>query len=982
MIGIVTTTSSDQGKNAIREKIFRALAVWRQRLLDLSKRNKALNYRPAKVASLEIVEEKPAIVFKYLFMDGKAMKFCPTLPSTASATQGEQQSLFSAPVPAGQEDAPSASQTFDEDNLAPSATFKPYAQGDLDDRHTDDLLQCFCTPERLDISLRRLEEVARTNIEEQGVNTLFLALGFLHFKESENSSEILKSPIILLPVKLERKSARTGFVLLSDEDDPMVNPTLSEYMRQNFGISLPVLPDFSENEDYDLQSLFVEVRRLVSKKSGWIVMDDICLSHFAFQKLVMYKDIERNESSFAGHRLINQLMSRTSVETHIGLPPSIRGMDLDAEFCPESTFQVVDADASQMRGIAAVSKGYDLVIEGPPGTGKSQTITNLIAQALSQSKSVLFVSEKMAALQVVYRRLQDVGLAEFCLEMHSTKGSKREVIEDLKKTLDSTLAVVPSATAASAQLGGLRKSLTDYAMEVHPAVDPLGISPFQAFGFFGEVQDAPRVPYPSDVANTSREQLDTLVGLAEAIATTSSPLGPIIDHPWRDASKTYYGQSTLDALDANCRTIEAGFLYILEQIDQLARTYGLPKIEAFEKVNEVNSLAECMAQSPAVPVETLKNPEWCTVPQSVCSMIDAGKRLTETTNHLMEYYGSAVFGVDHESDIAYVTSKRNRVFGFLSALDARYRSIVARWKSYKTIKRRRGTLKLADDMRLSCECQKLQKSIADSSTLGSAVFGCHWKGAKSDWPVLDNVCQWIVLFRSFADKMGIGAVAFEVASRGHAEISGIDDCVSRVSALFRECSSLIETVGWPSGYFAGVPFERIRQRIKDLAGSIDKASQWAAFQGALQGAANTSVHTFAETALKGGFSIADLPRVFRRSFYQKWLDGVIECRPLLRQFSTLTHEQRIAQFRQLDQHVLIENRVNLVAKLREAAQEKLNSPDVQSGMRFLRREFAKQKRHSPLRRTIKEAEPTIRAIKPCFLMMLICFGNRNGSTIV
>src|SRR5690606_23393280 len=170
-----------------------------------------------------------------------------------------------------------------------------------------------------------------------------------------------------------------------------------------------------------------EVARLVADRKDWSVKQDLFLALFSFQKLVMYRDQEDNAARFAEHRLIRQIVTRTG-QVVAGLPDDVRALDLDEAFAPEATAQVVDADSSQLRAIAAVAKGHDLVLEGPPGTGKSQTITNLIGQALADGKTVLFVAEKMAALNVVHRRLEEAGLGEFCLELHSTKTNKRSVL--------------------------------------------------------------------------------------------------------------------------------------------------------------------------------------------------------------------------------------------------------------------------------------------------------------------------------------------------------------------------------------------------------------------------------------------------------------------------------------------------------------------------------------------------------------------------
>jgi hypothetical protein len=270
--------------------------------------------------------------------------------------------------------------------------FAPYDPASLDEKYTDDWLQTASKPDMLDKSLRRLDEQARVAIEEQGVNTLYLSLGMLHYTESKDSKQEFKAPLILLPVELTRSSARSGYQLRATGEDPIVNPALAEFLRSNFGMNLPELPDsHSIPEDYDLQSIFSAASEITKGRPDWTLKTDIYLGLFSFQKLVMYKDLEANSEPFSQHRLIQQIVLHTGSQV-AGLPQDIRHMQLDDEFPPESTYQVVDADSSQLRAIAACARNYDLVIEGPPGTGKSQTITNLIAQALAVGKSVLFVA--------------------------------------------------------------------------------------------------------------------------------------------------------------------------------------------------------------------------------------------------------------------------------------------------------------------------------------------------------------------------------------------------------------------------------------------------------------------------------------------------------------------------------------------------------------------------------------------------------------
>lgn len=266
----------------------------------------------------------------------------------------------------------------------PELDFTPYSPDTLDARHTDSILQALATPETLDKSLRRLDEQARATIEEQGVNVLFLALGMLHYTDSESSDVVLRAPLVMVPVSLTRKSARTGYTIEATDDDPIVNPALAEYLRREYGVTLPDLHspdspgeqsdqgDETDDEDSSLHRFYHSVMDVVDDRTsasqpGWSVKTDIFLGLFSFQKLVMFKHLEAHAPEFAGHDMVRQLITREAPPGTVvmGLPEDVRDLELDRDFPPESTAQIVDADSSQLRAIAAISKGYPLVLEGP-----------------------------------------------------------------------------------------------------------------------------------------------------------------------------------------------------------------------------------------------------------------------------------------------------------------------------------------------------------------------------------------------------------------------------------------------------------------------------------------------------------------------------------------------------------------------------------------------------------------------------------------
>ncbi|HEV7516210.1 MAG TPA: DUF4011 domain-containing protein, partial [Thermoanaerobaculia bacterium] len=541
-----------------------------------------------------IVDEQPAEVFRQLYLLEKAMRFQPAASAEEATPPGPESSTATPETPQGLE-------TPEDSEAGPSFDFVPYEAGNLAARHTDDQLQTASSPEQLDKSLRRLDEQARATLEEQGVNALFLALGMLHYKESPGAEETFRAPLVLLPVALSRKSAQAGYTVRAADEDPIVNPALAEHLRRDHGITLPELPDLTDiPADYDLQTFLSAAVAAISglpASAGWSVKSDIYLGLFSFQKFVMYKDLEANGAVFGGHRLLDQLVTRSGGATY-GLPPEVRDLDLDQNFSPEGTCQVVDADSSQLRAMAAVAQGHDLVLEGPPGTGKSQTITNLIAQTLAAGKSVLFVSEKMAALQVVHSRLVGAGLGEFCLELHSTKANKRAVVQGIAAALDASLQRPRMSESSKARLASVRRELAAYIEALHAPHGDLGFSPYRAYGELGAVREAPRLRYGGPVEGVSPERLAaTERGLAD-LARAAAAIGDPRVHPFRDSGRTFYSEDDLDRLGSLLADLGSRLTEVSALSAEVEASFHLPPVLRLGDAETAAEVASVLERSP------------------------------------------------------------------------------------------------------------------------------------------------------------------------------------------------------------------------------------------------------------------------------------------------------------------------------------------------------------------------------------------------
>ena len=292
----------------------------------------------------------------------------------------------------------------------------------------------FYLPENdLGKALTHLYRSSRTSIEENGANTLYLALGLLKWYETPSSERPRYAPILLLPVEIIRKSAAKGYVIRSREEETMMNITLLEMLRQNFGISVPGLDPLPADESgVNVKLIYSIIRHCIKNQRKWDVEEQAILGIFSFNKFIMWNDIHNNAPKLVQNKIVSSLING-KIEWD-AVTEEMDATYLDRQLSPADIVLPIIADSSQLEAIYEAVHDKTFILHGPPGTGKSQTITNIIANALYKGKRVLFVAEKMAALSVVQNRLAAIGLAPFCLEIHSNKTKKSTVISQLKAT--------------------------------------------------------------------------------------------------------------------------------------------------------------------------------------------------------------------------------------------------------------------------------------------------------------------------------------------------------------------------------------------------------------------------------------------------------------------------------------------------------------------------------------------------------------------
>ena len=934
-------------------RVSQATETWKSKLLDLSRRNRALKFHPNRVSTIAIVDELPAAVFRQLYLLEGSLRFAPA-PEVEPGTPPQVVQANGAPET--------------DVDIGLEAVFSPYDNASLASHHTDEWLQTTRNSKDLQKSLRRIEELSRESIEEQGVNTLFLALGMLHYYESEDSDEMLRAPIVLLPVDLLRKGARDQYRVAARGEEPTLNPSLREYLSRVFGITLPSMPDADGlDEEYDLQTLFERISQAVQAQPRWALTNDIYLSLFAFQKYVMYKDLEANATALQQREVIQRLVTRSGGYVR-RLPEDVESLALDEHFPPESTAQVVDADASQLRAMAAVSKGFDLVIEGPPGTGKSQTITNLIAQSLSEGKSVLFVAEKMAALNVVFNRLKAVGLSEFCLELHSTKANRRQVLNGVAQALDSSGMRPQSSPSNVESLPAVRKSLSEYVSAVHSPFGALARSPYTVFGDVERLRSAPRLSLSLEATLVTQAALADAIRRLNDLAMASTEIRPLHESPWRDSTKTYYSEQDLADVAQLAMTVREEAGRIGEVASEIVDRFGFPPIRTMAEAAAAADLAEVIGRSPGAPEAVLASTEWNSPPAAATAWVERLRTLKETTARVRAMCTEDVLGTRHADDVAFIERRHLSPLRFLAFLDRRHRSIKRRWRSYRRTGYSPSLIEQCETMRAADAVQSERALFDASSVEGRALFGQLWAGWRTDPEVLSRYVEWIVSFRAKCVHHALSERAISLASQPSPALAGVNDLTTSCERYGEGLTALRSALGWPGDYLGSDDFVTVQGRCAALVAGVGLGPRWATFESLRKAAAESIAQPAVKAVMEGTLQVGKCAEAFERAVYQKWLDELLTERPLLRQFSGIAHEQRVKEFAQLDQRVLRENRGHLAARLQELRRAKFVTQECREALPFLQREIARQRRGSSLRTIMQGAEAALKALKPCFLM--------------
>ncbi|QNF32737.1 DUF3320 domain-containing protein [Adhaeribacter swui] len=936
------------------------LEASRRDLLDLSLRNPLLNYRPLQAKGVEIVNEVPAEVYRLLVTEGKAMTFLALDSKTANSILDTIQNPLA-------------------DRKSPGETIT------ITPAQTDNKLQTRETTAKLENRLLQTYHASRLFVEEQGINILYLALGTLTWYEASNTEDARQAPLLLIPVELVRSSARERFQLRYTGGEVGENLSLIAKMKADFDLHIPELPD---TEEVDVTGYFDEVWKEIVGRKGWLINSTaIALGFFSFGKFMMYNDLDAanwsDEKGPARHPLLQALLHENGFQEPA---PLISDEDhLDPHLNPTEVRQVVDADSSQTLAILDVNQGRNLIIQGPPGTGKSQTITNLISEAIGQGKTVLFVAEKMAALEVVKRRLDKVGLGEACLELHSHKTNKKEVTKELARTLNLGKPKVKEQESELNLLLQLRERLNSYCEAVNKPIAQSDLTTYDVYGELLQLRqqypqtDLPRFALPT-LLNWSRDEFrrrDALVQELQArLKQTGEPTKLLFWGSQRQQLLPAEENQIAQALTAARQAI----MVLQPTAQQLALIISVELPTNRSETTALSALVNRLLNSPDYAGVAVKSSSWLHQQAELEQLLTAGKAYATIQDQfqdklLPEAWDATTEALEVRENLMTYGEKWWR---FLSSAYRRSKKKLAGWSKTVLPESTNEQLKLIDAI---LEANRQQKVIQQYQEFGQTIFGKQWRAERSDWPHLNILKNWLTDWHQDVTNQTVPATLLDYLA-GEPNLASLQPHARQLEqhllnhrARLAEVKQLLvldEILRFgEENYLDALPFTNQVSLLEQWQTHLPELHQLVSWNNLTTRLQQEGLQEIVNQTLTWPEAGAYLYPAFRQTWLEALLEKAYAERPALQQFQRAGHEEVILKFNELDALMLAYNR----AKLALAHWQRLPQHQAGGQLGILRREFEKKARHLPIRQLMTKAGNAIQAIKPVFMMGPLSIAN-------
>ncbi|HVW54913.1 MAG TPA: DUF3320 domain-containing protein [Rhizobiaceae bacterium] len=824
----------------------------------------------------------------------------------------------------------------------------------------------------LETRLIDLHRQVRSDFAEGGANTLFLAVGFLRWKKKPEDERSYRAPLLLIPVKLERRSASSAFALRFHEDEARFNATLLQFLEREFDLALPQFSgDLPVDESgIDVPRVLGLMRQAVRDVPGMEVLDDAALSTFSFAKFLMWKDLVERTNVLRENRVVRHLID-TPDQVFAGCDATFpEERTLDRDYSPAEIVSLLPADSSQTAAALAAARGLDFVIVGPPGTGKSQTIANMIANCLAAGKTVLFVAEKTAALNVVYRRLREHGLGNQCLELHSNKADRRNFVAQLKASWESGSRIDDAQwVSINEQLRVRRDELNAYVAALHRGYEN-GLTPYLALGIAlkGSSEQSPDLSWPrydshDEAARLELERIAGEVGLTFKSVETRPALNLIDAIEWTSQWQ--------DNLVRAAQALQNAIEIVCNAIGVFRVNIGLPlKTDTSQtELKEYCQLARALQESAGHDITIAFDRDFAALPNASAALRETIERFNSAHGALSASYDRAALA---EISLGLLEQQWRQA-------DASFwpNSLLGRRKVQKALQScvNTGVADPEKDLPLLRVMAECQAAVAASPLAKKPI---DFNGLDTDIRRLDVTLGLAASLRASmrlsnleSDQVRTMVRAVAPSLRGNADDhlrSSASRMLASTSQFEGALTQFCELAGKKvllSG--SDGQFTRLSAELGEFLQARHLLRDWTAWCRVRRTAVENGLGPLVEDIEAGKISPDQAQSAFRLAYSRWWLPAAIDNDPVLRNFRCFQHENSIAEFRDMDDLV----RAHASSRVASAIAHGLppvQSVPRQSELGLLRHQMELQRPSRSIREMIGSMPTSFSKLAPCMLM--------------
>lgn len=901
------------------------LMQWERKLLDLSLRNMLINMRMTK-AVVPLLSSDVSVLEDAL-SDGEEFQVMPRPVDMSIAGDG------GVPVEALGE-------------LGPFAEFIA-----LESKHKR--LHSLYTEKELNSCLTKMYRSAKTSMEENGASTLYLALGLLRWFEDKNSTTARYAPIVLVPIDIVRKSASKGYAMHMRDEDAQINITLLEFLKQKFDTPIYGLnPPPVDMHGLDISKVFAIIRHAVMNLPMWDVVEAGFIGNFSFSQFVMWNDIHSNSIFLEKNKIVHSLMIG-AVDWDCTIPECV---DRDEAYLP------VTVDSSQLRAINMAAADLSFVLHGPPGTGKSQTITAMVANALTKGKTVLFVAEKIAALEVVQKRLAALGIEDFCLELHSNKATKKAVLDQLKRGLE--IGVWGMKTGYDKKIQDIRKmraELDAYAKALHRK-RAFGKSLRQLMDLYEMIPELNKsIRFDHAYAGTLTESdLDQQAYSLERLIAAGRGVGHPHNHPLAAVHKTEYNQR----LKFDLESIIHAYTDALKKFQEDATGFAaLMEIKVPVTENEYTDIYN-YAQSVIAMEE---------IPPFLRQTDDVDREFVLPETYLAKRQAFSVKQADFLSkwnenflrmDMNYYREKydqaNKKFFGKGKALA----SLTGELQAFAafTVETDRIPVYLADIVFYQQETKEMAAAEAELSYEWKQILKAYFT-AEALQVYKNEVKGQLHTMSQFSGqirKLEAAGALKSCVQKAKVLITDLD----MVKAIEAETTKLLDLT------FGHSEENYLESRLRLCSCILENASaikDWIIYQQYAVECRQIGLGPICD-AYEAGLPNSEVMAVYLRSIYRAIILSVIENEPVLNGFTGIGFNEKIAQFKKMDQEFMDLTKDEMFYKLTHQLPGSGESVEVSKELNILRRAISSNGRGLSIRMLFEQIPNVLTRLCPCMLM--------------